>query len=371
MTRALLLSLVTATLQAQGWTQWGQNPRHTGAAPIIAQKPTRILGQFTYDPLADQIRADTGGELFVHYMAPLVNGSGVFMLSRGASQWVSCHTGQSPCGTARWGAMQWGITRLNSASGALEERWTAISSWTPPPDNGSGWEPVFHPALSDGFLLMSGAAGTLLKLDQNSGELVDRIRPFEEDDPSRYVSSPVTVAPDGSVYYTVMKLDPADPWNSDVLEAYLIKADAAGVISKASFASLIPDAPSQNCLTTFNADSLPWPPAPDATPPRPPCGSQRPGLNAAPAVAFDGTIYVISRAHFNSAYAYLVAVNPDLTPKWAASLRNRLNDGCNVLVPPGECRPGSRRGVDPATNGLPAARVVDQSTASPVIAPDG
>jgi hypothetical protein len=84
---------------------------------------------------------------------------------------------------------------------------------------------------------------------------------------------------------------------------------------------------------------------------------------------------VISRAHFNSAYGYLVALNADLTPKWSASLRNRLSDGCDVLLPPsgelGGCRAGSLRGVDPATNEMPAGRVLDESTASPVIAPDG
>jgi outer membrane protein assembly factor BamB len=70
-----------------------------------------------------------------------------------------------------------------------------------------------------------------------------------------------------------------------------------------------------------------------------------------------------------------VAVNPNLTGRWAASLRDRLQDGCDVLLPPsgtlGGCRAGSKRGVDPSTNDLPAGRVSDQSTASPVIAPDG
>lgn len=111
------------------------------------------------------------------------------------------------------------------------------------------------------------------------------------------------------------------------------------------------------------------------SPPRPRAARKRPGVNAAPATGPDGTIYLIGRAHFNSAYGYLVAVNPDLTPLWSASLRDRLNDGCDVLLPPsgslGGCRAGSFRGVDPATNELPAGRVFDQSTSSPVVAPDG
>ena len=53
-------------------------------------------------------------------------------------------------------------------------------------------------------------------------------------------------------------------------------------------------------------------------------------------------------------YNYLIAANPDLTPKWNASLRDRLNDGCNVLIPPngepGGCRKDSHTGVAPDTN---------------------
>jgi hypothetical protein len=94
-----------------------------------------------------------------------------------------------------------------------------------------------------------------------------------------------------------------------------------------------------------------------------------------PAVASDGTVYSVSRAHFNSRYSYLVAVRPDLTPLWAASLRGYLDDGCGVLLPPsgtpGGCRAGAVNGVDPATNNRPAGRVWDLSTSSPVVLPDG
>jgi outer membrane protein assembly factor BamB len=119
----------------------------------------------------------------------------------------------------------------------------------------------------------------------------------------------------------------------------------------------------------------PWPPAPNALPPLAPCGQQRPGLNVAPAIAADGTIVTVSRAHFNPGYSYLVALNPDLSVKWVSGLRDHLRDGCGVLLPPsgtiGGCREGTADGVDPTTNQLPAGQVLDQSTASPAIAPDG
>jgi hypothetical protein len=94
-----------------------------------------------------------------------------------------------------------------------------------------------------------------------------------------------------------------------------------------------------------------------------------------PATAPDGTIYTVSRAHFNSRYGYVVAVHPDLTRAWSASLRNVLNDGCDVGLPPsgtpGGCRAGSTKGVDPATNDVPAGRVIDLASSSPVVLPDG
>jgi outer membrane protein assembly factor BamB len=110
-------------------------------------------------------------------------------------------------------------------------------------------------------------------------------------------------------------------------------------------------------------------------------GTQRAALNAAPAVAPDGTVYVVSRSHFTSRHAYLVAVNSDLTPRWGASLRDRFDDGCGVpyalggqLPPngaPGGCATGASYGVDPATNRPGAGRAIDDSSASPVVAPDG
>ena len=62
-------------------------------------------------------------------------------------------------------------------------------------------------------------------------------------------------------------------------------------------------------------------------------------------------------------------------------MRNRFNDGCGVplasggqLPPngaPGGCRAGANFGVDPATNASGGARILDDSSATPVVAPDG
>jgi outer membrane protein assembly factor BamB len=159
--------------------------------------------------------------------------------------------------------------------------------------------------------------------------------------------------------------------------AWLVKVSPTGAVQRADFASLVPGAPAATdlCLTRFRPADRPWPPSPTAEPPSAPCGAQRPGINVAPAIAPDGTIYTISRAHFNGSYGYVVAVNPDLTPRWAASMRDHLNDGCGVLLPfdnsPTGCRTGANFGVDPATNRRPAGQVTDLSSSSPVVAPDG
>jgi outer membrane protein assembly factor BamB len=112
----------------------------------------------------------------------------------------------------------------------------------------------------------------------------------------------------------------------------------------------------------------------------------RPALNAAPAIAPDGTIYTVTRTHLldgGNRYGGIAAVNPDLTPRWWTSFRDRLDDGCNndqgtfpgALLPangtPGGCRLGTNPGVDPAQNTRPAGRVLDDSSSSITIAPDG
>jgi hypothetical protein len=72
----------------------------------------------------------------------------------------------------------------------------------------------------------------------------------------------------------------------------------------------------------------------------------------------------------------LIAINPNLTPKWASSMRNKFHDGCGTpfLPPngqPGGCRAGAPTGVSPP-DGMPGSgRVLDDSTSAPTIAPDG
>jgi hypothetical protein len=401
----ILVTLSGATAFAQGWPQWGQSPQHSGSIAVLGQSPNLKLASQVYDPFVVQEQAENGGELLAHYQAPLTNGQDVFMEFI-SGKYVSCNPPGSytpfPCGNDNWYNQVWNEKRLHWQNGQLVQMWSFASDWKPEPDAGGelgGWQPVFHAALTSDSLWVPGAGGTVFRLAIGSGTVVARFNPFGNTiDPNTFVSSPITVDAQGNVYYNVLKLNitnnPAtnDPWAygpnfdgtgvTDIPDAWLVKILSTGAINKVSYKSLTfsPAAP-DTCYATFSLQDLPWPPSPTATPRTVPCLSQRPGVNITPAIAPDGTIYSVTVAHnpYASRYAYVVAFNPTLSLKWTASLRDRLNDGCGVLVsvasnPSAQantCRFGANFGVDPATNQKPAGRVIDQSSSSPVVTPDG
>ena len=365
-----------------GWPQWGGGPEHNGEAAAAGQPLAALLADVVYDPFVDLETAEAAGELLAHYAVPLLDDSGVYMEIKGGS-YLACFPPGSgmpfPCGPDAWGLQVWKVQKFVWRGGALVEDWSFASDWKPEPAGGGmgGWEPVFQPVLAGDFVYVPGAGGTVFKLSKQSGAVVSRINPFGELDRTIFVAGGLAADASGNVLYNAMRLDSSDPWGSDVRGAWLTKIAPDDTATKAAFASLVPGAPpaSAPCEVNFSANDLPWPPSARATAPTIPCGSQRPGVNVIPAIASDGTIYTVSRAHAVSRYGYLVAVRPDLTPAWSASLRGILNDGCDVLLPPsgspGGCRAGAARGVDPATNNRPAGRVLDFATSSPVVLRDG
>jgi hypothetical protein len=381
LTLAGSLGLACALLDASpqpSWPQWGKDPQHTGASPTPAQPLAAILADEAYDPFADAEKAEANGNLIVHYAAPLVDGDDVYVEFK-SGEFIPCSPPGSgepaPCGLDRLDTQIWGVRKLTWRSGGLVKRWEFVSDWRPEPR--VGFEPVFQPALANGFLYVPGLGGTVHKVATATGVALASLNPFSSFDPARYVAGGLAVAPDGAVLYDALALSASNPWGTDVAGAWLVRIAPDDSIGRAEFASLVSGAPQPlaSCRRSFAVDELPWPPSPAAVPNFAPCGSQRPGLNVVPAIAPDGTIYVVSRAHFNDRYAYLVAVHAELTPAWSSSLRGLLDDGCDVLLPasgsPGGCSAGATRGVDPATNEKPAGRVSDSSTSSPVVLPDG
>jgi hypothetical protein len=354
------------------WPQWGQNAQHQGAVANPAQSLQRALANVTYDPFVDQERTDGGGSILVHYQTPLLQGDGVFMEFKTGTYTPADGTND----VTRWNSQIWNERRLQLQGGSLVQRWTFQSDWKPEPANlALGWEPVFHAAVAGESVYVPGFGGTVFRVDAQDGHQISRVNPFGAAiDPNTYVAGPLVTDYHGNVFYNALKLDA----NQNAIGSWLVRVSPDGTSRTASFADLVPGAPT-TCVGAFNNTTLPWPPAPNVLPPSSPCGPQRVGLNVAPAIAPDGTIYTISRADLNERYSYVVAANPDLTPKWAASLRDRLNDGCGVLVPiaptstpaQGACRNGANFGVDPQTNQRPAGRVRDITSASPTALPDG
>ncbi len=382
---AVVLAASATAQGGRGWNQWGRDARHHGMAPVAGQRLNRVLADVVYDPFVEQERAEQFGVLAGHYPVPLVDGDDVFMEWK-TGTYVSCDPPgwmtTEPCGVNTWSTQIWNMRRLHWQGGQLVEKWNFASDWKPPQVPALNFlgpsEPVFHGILDRGFVYVPGVGGTLFKLAQGNGRVLARINPFGTVDSYTFTTGAPVADSHGNLYYQAVRLAQSDPWTTDIRGAWLIKVRPDGSTSKVSFSRLATGAPAPTalCKTQFSDADLPWPPSPTAEPPSVPCGGQRPGINATPAVGLDGTVYVGSRAHRADRYSFLVAVNPNLTTQWTASLRGLLNDGCGTatLPPtgtPGGCKAGAPFGVDPATNEKPAGRIVDPGTNAPVVAPDG
>ena len=385
----------------QEWPQWAQNPQHAGFLNVAGQSPNRILADVVYDPNVPDEQAQTGGDLLAHYQTPLVDGNDVYMMSKAGSVTLGSFASQT-----------WHENKFTWQSGNLVNVWTFDSDWVPPGSVKDFWEPVYHAVLANGFIYDPGAGGSIFKLNKNNGTMVTRLVPAQFLNPDgsldshTFVVSPLTADTAGNIYYNVLQLHDNGPfYKHDAVNSWLVKVTAADSISLVSYTGLNPAAPAAGdlCIGEFDASQLPFPPSPTAVPYSAPCGLQRVALNVAPAIAANGTIYSITRGHFfvtGRAYGFLLAINPDLTLKWATSLRGPdapgpfpdsylnggyFHDGCNdgtnasagTVLPPtgftslGGCRAGARAGVDPRTNRFGGGKVHDDSSATPTVAPDG
>jgi hypothetical protein len=363
------------------WPQWAQNPQHTGFLNVPGQNLNRNIANIVYDPLVPQETAANGGDLLVHYQTPLVDGDDVFMESKAGTYTKTSYATQT-----------WHQNKFTWQNGQLVKIWTFDSDWVAPGSVNDFWEPVYHAVLANGFVYDPGAGGTIFKLNKADGSVATRINPFDELDSNTFTASPLSTDSAGNIYYNVVRITGNSPsfYSHDVVNSWLVKVGPDDSVTKVDYGALLRQAtiigepvPGRNdeCKVQFPRSQLPWPPSPDAVPGTTDCGSQRAGLNVAPAIGPDGTIYTVSRGHFVTRYNYLIAVNPDLTGKWASSLRGHLFDGCNdgtvagSILPvngqPGGCRVGAHNGVDPGTNEPGPGRVLDDESSTPTIAPDG
>lgn len=414
----VIIAAITSTLiqptgvaHAQAfWSQWGRDAQHSGMVDIPGQPLNEKIADIVYDPFTEQEQQENlllEGEavLTAHYMSTLIDGNSFYMMEKSGS-YPSCYPAGwwfygLPCGPNAWNQLYWSVVRYNWQGNTPVTAWTFGSDWVPEP-NGTdfllgavgliGWEPVFHPALANGYLYVPGAAGTVWKVNETTGLAQSHINPFSGNPginaANTFVSGPLTADSNGDIYYNVIEFNiNGNLWLNDVVDSWLVKISPNDSAATVSFATLVPNAPpgtSTKCEGTFfaefGASTLPWPPPGVSSPPTQLCGTQRPGINIAPAVAPDGTVYTVSRAQFDDQVGYMIAVNPDLSPKWASSLQYRLTDGCGVLLPiapqgvnniPDSCSFGARVGVDPTTNAAGSGYVEDQASSTPTVLPDG
>jgi hypothetical protein len=315
------------------WPQWGRTSLHNSSTQAPGQSPEVKLAHFTYDPFVSEEKAEESAHLLAHYQVPLVDGDSVFLEYK-TGKYVSCDppgSGQPyPCGPNDWNTEIWNERAFIWKNNSLVEAWNFKSDWKPEPNTDSGgndkdglwgWEPVFHAALWNGNVFVPGFGGTIYKISETEGKIVAHYNPFPSVDPNKFVSGPLTIDAVGNVYYNVVDLNAQNPWSANIVNSWLVKITPDGVAQSVSYSKLTAKGTSD--------------------------GSQRPGINIAPAVSADGkTIYTASAAHFNPYNAYIVAVNSDLTAKWHTSLTN-------------------------LAGGKITGEVYDASSASPVVLPDG
>ena len=379
------LAFLPASLNAQDWPQWALNPQHNlFDNQVTAQPLTKNLVNIVYDPNVAQEQADPNnqGGLLVHYQVPLIDGNDVYFESKAGTYSNNTYSTQT-----------WHQNKYTWQGGNFVKVWTFDTDWFAPGSSNDFWEPVYHAVLANGFLYDPGKGGTIFKINKANGSVVKRINPFGTTvDPNTYTASPLSTDGHGNIFYNVVQISTPPTvsfYANDAVNSWLVKVGPDDSVSMVSYGTLLSQAvikgeavqpANGRCKISFANNQLPWPPQPNANPKTIPCGSQRAALNIAPAIAPDGTIYTVSRNHFVSRYNYLVAINPNLTGKWASSFRGLLHDGCGVSEPIGNpggananggCNAGATFGFDPATNEPPPARVVDDSSSTPTIAPDG
>ena len=374
-------SIVTTTF-AQDWPQWGRDPQHSSQINATGQSLNRNIADVIYDPtVPDELSAATQvfgeADLLVHYQVPLIDGNDVYMEFKSGN--ASKNT---------FAQLNWAENKLTWQGGNLVQVWSFASDWKAPGNYADFWQPVFHSVLANGALYVPGAGGTIFRVNKSTGAQIARINPFTTIDSNTYTAGPISADSSGNLYYNVVQLQPGGGssfYAKDSVDSWLVKVAPDNTTTKVSYYVLTPGTPGPDdgCEISFAQALAPWPPSPTAVAPTARCGPMRVALNIAPAIASDGTIYSIARSHaiLANRSAYLVAVNPNLSLKWISSLNNRFNDGCGVPISsggvlppngqPGGCREGANLGVDPGVNHAGGGRVLDDSSSSPTIAPDG
>ena len=209
------------------------------------------------------------------------------------------------------------------------------------------------------------------------GRLIARINPFGTSvDAATFVAGGLAADGAGSVFYNAVRLDLASPWTANALGAWLVKVAPDGTAARAAFSALVPGAPAASAAVPVELHEQP---AVASLGERRAAqrilriaasGHQRDSRDRLRRDRVHGQPRALQRR-----YGYLRRgqSGPHAAVERVAA-RNpfrRLRRAPAAERTPGGCRAGATPGVDPATNDMPAGRVSDLSSSSPVVLPDG
>ncbi len=286
---ALGLVLGIAGSASAQWLQFNHDAQHSGFLPAVQGQN---LDTIRFSKLYDTLALGTGS-LLIHYDVPKVDDAGnVYIVLRDPGA----------------GEPTYSVEKLDSSGTHL---WTYTSDYRF--TTGGGWEASFSFVIGNGQVYVAGRYGVLHVISPDDGSALYDITSYEIPDPippglatGVVVSGPPAIDAAGTLYY-VVRSSFAD------VASHLVKVTVDDAISTVNYRDLTGES------------------------------NERPGLNAGPAIAADGTIYVGS-VRGSSSFSRLLAVNPDLTLKWIGNMA-----------------------ADPAH----VAQIIDQSTSNPVVGPDG
>jgi len=344
------------------------------------------------DEVADADAFGWGPRLLTRQGAPLIVGADVYVTYKGGN-YTPCSTvgPTDPCGPDLWDERVYGVRAYRWVSGQLALQWEYASDWTPPGVNilSQSWEPVFQPVISGLFIYVQEGRGQISRIDRAAGLVVETISSPETTDLT-FVAAPPAVADGGTVFFTSMTLNAADPYTAD--SSWLIRHARNGDRIVKSVNDLVSNRPA-TCQLTFAFASprpaLPWPPGPGAQAPSFPTGAFRFAVNATPAISLNGqSVAVVARSRQCGDTASMLSVNSvTLDKHWEYSLEHTEADGCGpkrnqdgtpsqYLTPDTatasetgnslDCRVGSTVGVALKRGGIPGNFVNELSTSAPV-----
>lgn len=336
---------VGSTPEATDCTTWAQNfgtADHGGKACPEVHGLT-LLKAIVQDQDAD---AEGRGFLSVHESSPLVSGDWVIV--PGKSGFIS-RADRSP---EHWDIVAYKWTPSVSAPDAeLLPVWKLETNWQPVDSIvrslgfvTNGYVAQFGPAIANGSVYFPSAAGTVTRVDLETGANPVTINPFRgkenDGDIRSIVTNALSVAHDGSIYYGVVAWPTSasptvgDPtrgeWLVNVRPDNGVRVVPWDRIAAASVG--VPQG-SDLCEWPFGTNGTPGPTGPTSRPPRFACGKQRPAMNSPFAVDAAGDLTVFSYSNNAQGAAYLIKVNAiTLAPVWAADTRGHLTYGCGVRI---------------------------------------